>query len=542
MKELVYQKIYEILGQDFVLESPKDKNLAHFATPLAFALAKKERKNPLEIADELANKFQGNELFESVQAVKGYVNFKLSKKFLNEAATKALQEPCNFAKGEAKQEKILLEFVSANPTGPLHIGHARGACYGDSLARIARHLGFSFDTQYYINDAGNQIRLLGLSVAFAMSQMPVKEQRHIHSLLSDIDMRDDYYKGEYIKDLAKEAFDDFEYLGDNAEEFIDEIALWAKDKMLECIKQTLAEANIHIDSFISERSLYPRLEETLQELEKNGGTYLKDEKLWLSSSKKGDEKDRVILKEDGSGTYLAADIVYHFDKMSKNYDRLINIWGADHHGYIARLKAAMEFLGFDSIKLEIILAQMVSLLQNGKPYKMSKRAGNFILMQEVLDEIGADALRFIFLSKQVNTHLEFDVEELKKQDSSNPVYYINYAHARIHQIFAKAGKSETEVIEADLSELDERALNLAFEALSLKAVLNDAFESRALQKLPDYLKALAASLHKFYNETKIVGSEKEKPLLKLLALVALSLRTGLSLMGIEAKKIMKQEQ
>lgn len=534
MKQHIYNEIYKVLGQNFVLESPKDKKLAHFASPLAFALAKEQKCAPAQIATQIAEKFKDNPHFESVQSVNGYVNFKLSKRFLNDFATKALQNPLQFAKGERKKEKFLLEFVSANPTGPLHIGHARGAIFGDTLTRLARHLGYGFDTEYYINDAGKQIRLLGLSVLLA-----VKE----HCLNEKVVLPDELYKGGYIVELAKSAFVEF---GDKfgAEFFIEsnvpQIALWAKDKMLELIKRDLAKAQVSIGSFVSETSYYAKFDETISELKKKGAVYEKEGKLWLASSLKGDEKDRVIVNDKGERSYLAADIVYHADKMRRGYDKCINIWGADHHGYIARVKAAMEFLGFSSDKLEIILAQMVSLLQNGKPYKMSKRAGNFILMDEILDEIGSDALRFIFLSKKCDTHLEFDIEALKKQDSSNPVFYINYAHARIYQVFAKANKSFESVMNADFESLNDEGANLLFESLNLHAILQSAFEERALQKIADYLKSLAAAFHKFYSDNKVVGSANEDSLLKLFAVVALSIKTALHIMGIEAQKKMVQ--
>ena len=528
MKNEIYGEIYKILGQDFLLESPKDKALAHFALP-CFVLAKSLKKNPTLIADDLAAKFTQNAYFESVESVKGYVNFKLSKGYLNEQATRALSEPENFAKPNIKKESFLLEFVSANPTGPLHIGHARGAIFGDTLTRLARHLGHRFDTEYYINDAGKQIKLLGLSVLLAVKQGCLNES---------VKLPDELYKGAYISDLAHLAFKELpqDFFKDDSK--IDEIALWAKDKMLVLIKQILQKARVKIDNFVSERSFYVKFEDTLKALKDRGGVYESEGKIWLASSQKGDEKDRVIVNERGERSYLAADIVYHADKLSRGYDRCINIWGADHHGYIARVKAAAEFLGFDKDKLEVILAQMVSLLQEGKPYKMSKRAGNFILMEEILDEIGTDALRFIFLSKKCDTHLEFDIESLKKQDSSNPVFYINYAHARIYQVFARANKDFEAVINADLSSLNEDGANLLFEALNLGAVLQNAFEERALQKIADYLKNLAALFHKFYAENKVVGSANEDSLLKLFAMVALSIKTGFEIMGIEAQKKM----
>lgn len=530
MKQDIYKEIDKVLARDFVLESPKDKRLAHFASPLAFSLAKEFKRSPVQIATELADKFKENPCFESVQGVNGYVNFKISKSYLNAFATKALHNPLEFAQGKSKKEKFLLEFVSANPTGPLHIGHARGAIFGDTLTRLARHLGYTFDTEYYINDAGKQIKLLGLSVFLAVKK---------HCLRQKVIYPDEYYKGEYIVDLAKLAFDEFE-ADFFTEENIPKLALWAKDKMLEEIKHNLAKAKVSIDRFVSETSYYAQFDQTLAQLKQKGGVYEKEGKIWLASSLKGDEKDRVIVNEKDERSYLAADIVYHADKMSRDYDKCINIWGADHHGYIARVKAAIDFLGFDSAKLEIILAQMVSLLQDGKPYKMSKRAGNFILMDDIVDEIGSDALRFIFLSKKCDTHLEFDISELKKQDSSNPVFYINYAHARIYQVFAKANKSFESVMNADFESLNDEGTNLLFESLNLQSILQSAFEERALQKISDYLKNLAASFHKFYSENKVVGSANEDSLLKLFAVVALSIKTALNIMGIEAKQKMVQ--
>ena len=242
-----------------------------------------------------------------------------------------------------------------------------------------------------------------------------------------------------------------------------------------------------------------------------------------------------MVREDGRPTYLAGDVIYHDNKFERGYDRYINIWGADHHGYITRVKAAINFLGYDETKLEVLLAQMVSLLKGGEPYKMSKRAGNFILMSDVVSEIGSDALRFVFLSKKSDTHLEFDIDIFKQEDNSNPIFYINYAHARINQIFAKAGKRIEDVQAVSLASLNEDGQNLLFSSLLLPEVLEDAFNSRQVQKLTEYLKNLAASLHKFYNENRVVGSDDEDALLKLFAVVALSLRMGLHLIGICAK-------
>ena len=305
--------------------------------------------------------------------------------------------------------------------------------------------------------------------------------------------------------------------------------------MLELIKSNLKECGIEFDNFVSEKELYKRWDEVFEKLKSNGALYEKAGKWWLKSSEFGDEKDRVVVREDGRATYLAGDIIYHNDKFERGYDRYINIWGADHHGYIARVKAAVKFLGYDENRLEVILSQMVSLLKGGEPYKMSKRAGNFILMSDIVEEIGSDALRFVFLTKKSDTHLEFDIETLKANDSSNPIYYINYAHARVNQLFQKSGKKVEDIIDTKLEGLNENVKNLLFYALLLPEVLEDAFAQRALQKLSEYLKNLASFLHKAYNEQKVIGSKDEDKLLKVFALSALSIRVGLKLMGIKAK-------
>lgn len=531
LKAVVTKEICKVLGENFVLEKPKDSSLGHYATPFAFGLAKELKKAPKLIAEEFCSKFKNSKMFEA-SAVNGYINFTLRGDFLDSIATKSLKYPMDFAKKDKIDTKILLEYVSANPTGPLHIGHVRGAVYGDTLARVGRHQGAEIFTEYYINDAGNQIDLLGISILL---------RGRDNILNQNVEYPEQFYRGEYIDDLAKEAFEEF-----GKDIFLDDanakkLSAWGKDKMLELIKQNLADANIDIQNWVSEKTLYDKKDETVAKLKNCGGTYEKDGKIWLKSSEIGDEKDRVIIREDGRPTYLAGDIIYHNDKFKRDFDHYINIWGADHHGYIARVKASIHFLGYNENKLEVILAQMVNLLKDGETYKMSKRAGNFILMSDVIEEIGSDALRFIFISKKCDTPLEFDVDELKKEDSSNPIFYINYAHARVHQVFKKAGKSVDDVIGGDISVLGIEALNLLFEALILDEVLNDAFCSRQLQKIPDYLKGLAASFHKFYNENRVIGSKDEDALLKIFAVVALSIKTALSLMGIEAKKVMVKE-
>lgn len=524
MKAQVIEAIAKVVEHPFVLEKPKDPNFGHYAVPV-FPLAKILRKSPAIIAKEIADKFDNESLFSKVEAVGGYVNFTLSDTWLDKFATDAIVHPGLFAKGD-KKGRILLEYVSANPTGPLHIGHARGAIYGDALCRIGRYIGYDVTTEYYVNDAGNQIDLLGLSLYLAGRENICK---------LPVTWPEEFYRGEYIVDLAREASKSFGEEIFHNESNIPTLSLWGKDQMLSLIKKDLADAGIVFDQFVSEKALYEKWDESFAKLKANESTFEQDGKVWIRSSTYGDEKDRVVVREDGRPTYLAGDIIYHDDKFAREYDHYINIWGADHHGYIARVKAAIHFLGYDEKKLEVLLAQMVSLLKGGEPYKMSKRAGNFILMSDVVNEIGADALRFIFLSKKCDTHLEFDVDTLKQHDQSNPAYYINYAHARINQLFAKSKKSPVQLAEHNLKELSLDAKNLLFQALLLGEVLEDAFESRQVQKVSDYLRSLAASFHKFYNENRVIGSPNEESLLKLFAVVSVSLRTGLGLLGIEAK-------
>ena len=529
MKQRVSVLLREKLGREVVLEKPRDRSFGHFATPIAFSLAKELRKSPMIIAEELASSFKDTEEFSSVESVKGYLNFRLSESFLAEYASWALSNPSKFATSQ-KDQKILLEFVSANPTGPLHIGHARGAVYGDTLYRLAKHLGYDITAEYYVNDAGNQIDLLGLSI-----QLYARE----NLLGENVEYPESYYRGEYLDALAKGAQEKFgvEIFSDESRQ--KELAMWAKDKVMEIVVETLANTNIHFDTFVNESGLYADWDRVMAKM--GDGVYEKDGKVWIASEAKGDDHDRVVVREDGRPTYLAGDIVYHNQKFERGYDHYINIWGADHHGYIPRVKAAIEYLGYDSNKLEVLLSQMVSLLKDGEPYKMSKRAGNVILMSDIVDEIGSDALRFIFASKKSDTALEFDLAEFKKQDSSNPIFYIQYAHARIKTLLSKATVSEDDIKNASLKNLGEQADTLLFDALLLPEVVEDAFNSRQVQKLPEYLKSLAASLHKFYYDVRMIGTDDEAKLLKLLLVVALSIKTGLSLMGIEAKDRMVKE-
>ena len=526
MKKKVIKAINEVLKREFVLEKPKDLSFGHYATPIAFSLAKELKKSPMIIADELCHKFKNSTIFKEVTSLKGYINFKLSEEFLNQYATKAISDEDNFAKGD-KKGSILLEYVSANPTGPLHIGHARGAVLGDSLYRVGNHLGYKITSEYYVNDAGSQIEMLGLSIYLAGRE---------HILKMDVKWPDEFYRGEYILDLAKEAYEEFGKNIFEDESNIEKLSSWGKDKMIELIKSNLADVGIEFEHFVSEKSLYDKWNDSFLKLEKSGKTYEKDGKVWIASSEAGDEKDRVVVREDKRPTYLAGDIIYHDNKFQRGYDRYINIWGADHHGYIARVKAAIKFLGYDESKLEVILAQMVSLLKGGEPYKMSKRAGNFILMRDVVDEVGANSLRYAFLSKTADIPLKFDINDLNKMDNSNPHFYINYAYSRIKSLLEKSKFNYDEVANTELKNLDINLRELSILALKLPEVFVDSFETRQIFKITEYLKDLASKLHSFYNSSTILGSENEKDILKVLLLVANSIKVGLETLGIKVQE------
>jgi len=529
LQNLVKEYIENILETSVVLEKPKDITLGHYATPVAFSLAKELRKSPMIIADDLASKFDDSTMFEKVESVKGFINFKLSKTFLESLVDDALLKGADYAKEDSKNEKILLEYVSANPTGPLHIGHARGAIFGDALNRVGRHLGYDVSTEYYVNDAGAQMDLLGLSISLAARDFIFEE---------NVTYPETYYRGDYLVDIAKVVIEKFgkDIIYDESK--YKEIAFFGKDLVMDIIVKDLGDLGVEFDTFVSEKSLYSSWDETKTVLENNGSLYNKDEKVFLKSTDHGDDSDRVVVRDNGIPTYLAGDIIYHKNKYDRSFDKYINIWGADHHGYITRVKAAIEFLGNDSSKLEILLSQMVSLLKGGEPYKMSKRAGNVILMSDVTAEIGADALRFIFLTKKSDTHLEFDIDSLKNQDSSNPIFYINYAHARINQVFKKAELSFEDIKDENFENLNQDGLNLVYESLLLGSVLNEAFTKREMQKVTEYLYSLASSVHKFYNEHKVVGSKEQNQYLKVLSMAALSINVGLSLLGIKAKEMM----
>ncbi|PAF44947.1 arginine--tRNA ligase [Helicobacter sp. 11S02629-2] len=533
VKKHIIKLLEDIFKQDdidisslLVLEQPKDSSLGHFATPICFSLAKLKRVNPKALASELAGALQDSDkvVFAKVEALNGYLNFTLKTKYLESF----LNSPPKIPLMESK--KILLEFVSANPTGPLHIGHARGAIVGNAIANIAKQLNQDFFKEYYVNDAGTQIENLAKSIYAGMCEL--------EGVSCDL-KEDNLYKGEYITELATLALKHFSL---ESKDLLFELGKFGKELMLKEIKANLKSLNIEFDSYMSEKELFNKWDETFSALQKAKALKEEEGSIWLCSSLKGDEKDRVLIRSNKEPTYMVGDIIYHKNKFDRGFDECINIWGADHHGYLARIKAALEFLGFDSTKLKVLFVQMVSVLKEGKPYKMSKRAGNFILLQDVVDEIGADNLKFIFLSKSLDTHLEFDIAEIIRTKEESPLYYINYANSRIHTLLARSTLSK-ETICASVLETQNEALKkdydlLCLTSLNLNHILLQCFNDNAPHKLCDYLKTLSKQFHAFYNAYKILGSSEEASILKLFLNVSNTLTTGFNLLGLDIKTSM----
>lgn len=509
MKQKIASTLNLLLHEDLIVEKPKNSNFGDFAIPI-FSLAKKYSKSLDEIANDFISKMESTSDFEVVTFVKGFVNFKVSDTFLSKYIENEF-----FSKNIAKNynEKILVEYVSANPTGPLHIGHARGAIFGDTLIRAGKYLGYDIDAEYYVNDGGRQIKLLGVSLSYAIKK---------YILDIDINEPEEYYRGEYIISLAKELYEE---LGSGCEDDISTLADHAKDKMLTIIKKDLADVNVFMDSYASEKEMFKERDKTLQALKDSGGSYEQDGKLWLRTKKKGDEFDRVMVRESGEATYMLGDLIYHKNKFDRGYTHCINIWGADHHGYIARIKSSIDYLGYDSSNLEVLITQMVSLLKDKKPYKMSKRAGNFIIMSDVTEEIGSNLLRFIFLSKKADTHLEFDVSDFKSSD--NPVNYILSAYNKLEDLVSSSNISLKDI---ELTNLSATTHMLVVESLLLGSVVADLFKSRQTQKLTEYVKNLSSMIHSFY--AKEVGGKNEKELYEVASIALFSLKQALEILGI----------
>ena len=424
-----------------------------------------------------------------------------------------------------------VEFVSVNPTGPLHVGHSRGAVVGDVTASIMEAAGYDVEKEYYINDAGNQMDILGKSTLL----------RYREILGEDIEMPEDVYAGDYIKEIAQDLYDEHgeELMEKDEEQQLEICREYAYQEMLADIEEDLEEFGIEFDNWFSERTLHPdKIEQAIDLLRDKGYIFEKEDALWFKSTDFGDDKDRVIIKSDGSPTYLAADMAYHLDKLERGFDKLINVWGADHHGYIPRMKAVIEAFGYDKDILEVIVVQMVTLLRNGKKVPMSKRAGSFVTMKEVNQEVGTDAARYYYVMRSTDSHLDFDLELAKEESSNNPVYYVQYAHARIHSILDNAE------LKADAENLDLLTHEAELELMKMLAKLPEEIkmiaESRQPHHLTTYAYDLATAFHSFYNNCRVNTDSKELAQARLYLVNAARqvLKNVLTLLGISAPEQM----
>ncbi|MBI3591969.1 MAG: arginine--tRNA ligase, partial [Nitrospirae bacterium] len=485
------------------------------------------------------------ELFEKIEiAGPGFINFTFTKAFLCDELKALITERDIFiTENIGKGKRIQIEFVSANPTGPMHLGHGRGAALGAALAGLLQEAGYNVEREFYINDAGRQVKLLGLSVFAKYKQLCGMEYP----------FPEDGYRGDYIKDLAKE-FKNSQHSAAGSQEtkdedLLDKITDFAYKKMLAEIKKDLEDFGVIFDTWQSERELYEKneVQQAINDLKERGYIYDEEGATWFRSTEFGDDKDRVIIKKDGEYTYFAPDIAYHRKKIQKGFDEIIDIWGADHHGYIPRMQAVIQALGYPKDNLRVLLVQMVSLLKGGQPVQMSKRAGEFITLREVMDDIGADTTKFLFLTRRSDSHLEVDIEVAKAQSSENPVYYVQYAHARINSIFEKARQEETPIAHSPLPIADfkgelfnDEEMRIIKKLLLYPMMFRNAALAHEPHRITFYLQELAGMFHPYYHKYKVVSEDAEttKARLALCEAIRIVLRHGLKILGVKAPERM----
>lgn len=538
------------------LERPREEGHGDWACTIAMRLAKAAHMNPRAIAHAIVDHLPENNLVESFEiAGPGFINLTLTNASFQAVVSEARQQGSDFGKSELSEPcKVNLEYVSANPTGPMHVGHGRWAALGDAIARVMRHAGYSVDEEFYINDQGNQMNVFGNSVVVRYQQL----------LGQDVEMPEACYGGAYIKDIAQAIIDadGDKWLDANEDERLVAFRERGYAMMLDSVKDTLSTFGNNFDTWFSERSLFVADEngETKQQrafdvMNEKGLLFEAEGATFFRSTDYGDDKDRVLVKANGDLTYFMSDVAYHYDKMQRGYDHLIDIWGADHHGYIQRCKAMMTAWGYPDA-LEVVLGQLVNLLRDGEPVRMSKRTGEMVTFQELIDEVGVDATRYLMLSKSADQTIDFDIEVAKKQDSSNPVYYVQYAHARICSILRKAGEArgmnvesagiEEIVAELGLDDIDlsplahESELALMRKMTDFSELVAGAARDRAPFRLTHYAQELAGLFHSFYGNCHVLGEEEsvEKARLALVDSTRIVLALSLDLLGVSAPERM----
>lgn len=538
------------------LERPREEGHGDWACTVAMRLAKAARMNPRQIAQILVDNLPENELIEKVEiAGPGFINLTLANSVFQNVIAEVRAQGSDYGKSTLpKPCKVDLEYVSANPTGPMHVGHGRWAALGDSIARVMRHAGYDVDEEFYINDQGNQMNVFADSLVV----------RYQQALGQDVEMPEASYGGGYVKELAQQIIDrdGDKWLSVDPDERRHEFREMGYKAMMENVKETLEIFGNHFDTWFSERSLFvadeegkTKVDRAFEVMKDKGYIFEQDGATYFRSTAFGDEKDRVLIKTNGELTYFMSDVAYHYDKMQRGYDHLIDIWGADHHGYIPRCQAMMAAWGYPDA-LEVVLGQLVTLFRDGQQVRMSKRTGEMITFRELIDEVGVDATRYMMLSKSSDQSIDFDIEVAKKKDASNPVYYVQYAHARICSILRKAAQArgiETEgvsvadlvealsITNADLSVLThESELELMRKMADFTDLVAGAARDRAPFRLTHYVQDLAALFHSFYTNCRVIGEgeQLEQARLALADSARIVLALALGLLGVSAPEHM----
>jgi arginyl-tRNA synthetase len=527
-----------------ILTTTKNPEHGHLTTNLALQLSGIIKSNPRKIAERIVQEIEKNkkQVITKIEvAGPGFINFYLKNTVLHSVLREIMQQKSQFGNSDiGRNKKINIEFVSVNPTGPLHVGHGKCAAVGDALAKILNAAGYQVKTEYYINDHGKQIDTLGASVL----------ARYRSFFDEQVEFPENGYQGEYIISLAKEIKSKYgdRYIKGNVKENIEFFKEYAQNSILQDIKDDLNSFGVRFDNWFSERSLYDKnkVQSVIEKLLEEKHVYQHEGALWFRASDFGDEKDRVVIRENGEPTYFASDIAYHDDKFKRGFNTLIDIWGADHHGYIKRMKAAIKAMGYDPDSFQVLLVQFVTLIKEGQAIGMSTRGGEFITLRDLLQEVGSDVARYFFLMHSHDSHTEFDLDVAKSQSMENPVFYIQYAYARICSIIEK-GRINNIILDDEIEKEIDLSLLDKYEELELiKKLANfrKAIENSALHWKPhlvaSYLHELAAQFHKYYTEYKVLGRERglSEARLYLVFCIKIVLENALSLLGIKAPEQM----
>lgn len=519
------------------LTVPPKKEFGDFASNFAMQSARALRCNPRVLAQYIVENLDCPYVKKAEIAGPGFINFYLNPDWVYDMLARIVEAGENYGNlPKASDEKIQLEYVSANPTGPLHVGHGRGAAVGSALANLLKAAGYDVEQEYYINDAGNQMNNLARSV----------NARYLELLGKEIEFPEDGYHGHDIIDTAQRIINKYgeRFLQMEEAERLEEFKTIAYQEKLAALKEDLERFNVRFDVWFSEKTLHEanKIKEACERLLEKGYMYEQDGALWLKSTAFGDDKDRVVIRDNGVPTYFAADIAYHANKFGRGFDRVINLWGADHHGYIARMKAAMQCMGYQPEQLEILILQMVRLLRDGQEVKMSKRTGQSVTLNELIDEVGTDAARFFFVMRSIDSQLDFDLDLAKKKSNDNPVFYVQYAHARICSIMRQVAEAGIKVQgKGDYKLLTEPVeVDLIKKLGEYPEMLATAAKERAVQQVAHYVYDLAGLFHSAYNQCRILGVNEDLQQARLAMVMAVGhvVRHALSILGVSAPEKM----